>query len=58
MPLWDRKGLNMNCCYECNSRVVGCHSKCKKYEEYLKEHKKLKDMERKTIKKYNDAFYR
>lgn len=48
----------MNCCYECNSRVVGCHSKCKKYEEYLKEHKRLKDMERKTIKKYNDAFYR
>lgn len=31
-----------NYCYKCKDRVIGCHSNCIKYKQYVIELKKLK----------------
>ena len=32
----------MSCCYKCEDRYVGCHSKCEKYLEELEQIKEVK----------------
>lgn len=46
----------MNPCYGCSKRTVGCHSSCEDYKRYLKEYKDKKV----SIKRYleSDTSYR
>lgn len=39
----------INCCYQCQDRVVGCHSTCEKYKEQKKawDKERAKERERK-----------
>lgn len=37
----------IKCCKNCNDRELGCHSKCKKYEQEKRELEQEKEMMRK-----------
>ena len=35
--------MNGDPCYGCEDRVIGCHSKCKRYNDWKEKMKQLKD---------------
>lgn len=35
--------MEITCCLDCKDRYVGCHSECKRYENYKKINKELKE---------------
>lgn len=41
-----------NCCYKCEDRKQGCHSKCESYAEYVKQNEQLKANRRKNHEYY------
>lgn len=47
-----------NSCKDCQDRKLGCHSKCEKYQKWLKDFRKEKKMIRKREQRYRDYFYR
>ena len=47
-----------NSCYGCLERKVNCHSKCEKYQEWLKDFRKDRENMRKRERKYYDYFYK
>lgn len=46
--------MNKVPCLNCQDRIVSCHSNCKKYLDFKKEHKILKDKINKNKQMYND----
>lgn len=48
----DRK--NIQCCYKCQERHVGCHGTCERYNDELEEHIKRKDQIRQEKKKVRE----
>lgn len=47
-----------NSCFGCQDRVVGCHSKCEKYQKWLAEYQKDKANIKKREQRYYDYFYK
>lgn len=40
-----------NACKDCTERVVGCHATCEKYEEFVAENERLKQLKRQDTMK-------
>lgn len=43
--------MNNNTCKDCVERVVGCHSTCEKYKEFIAENERLKQLKRQDTMK-------
>lgn len=52
--------IKKNCCYQCKERVLGCHSKCKKYADYQKQLIKMHhaELNSRRCAKYTDYYKR
>lgn len=47
-----------NSCMGCTERYVGCHSKCEKYQNWLKIYHEQIKVQKKKDREYRDYFYK
>ncbi len=48
--------MHSNPCQDCDKRYVGCHGKCKEYQNWLKEHLKAKKEARNRMRQKNIGY--